>query len=66
MPQKQISRKKRVSRKNSNTKNTWEKFLNKKDSRDLLKKAWTTASPQKVYASTVRRLHKKYSSTRRS
>jgi len=57
------SRKKRRSpvRKNSNAKHTWEQFLKKKESLELLKKSWKTQSPQKVYAETIRRLHRKYS-----
>jgi len=57
--------KKRSSPKRKISNKNWEQFLNKKESRDLLKKVWTSPTPQKDYALKIRQLHKKYNSNKK-
>ena len=65
MQTKKQSNKRRSNSKKSSTKDTWERFLNKKESINLLKLAWKTPNPQKAYSSKIRSLHRKYSSVKR-
>lgn len=55
------SKGRRVVRKQSNSKGTWEKFIKNKDSRKALAKSWSAKNPQKYYKSTITKLVKKYS-----
>jgi hypothetical protein len=68
-----MSNKKRKSRtprtkrnsNNSNVKATWAQFVKSKESREVLQKAWKTPNPQKFYSASIRRLHKKYSNSKK-
>lgn len=53
-------RRRSLSRKASNSKITWEKFLNHKDSTEVLKKVWTSKDPKKYYEKTIKQLAEKY------
>ena len=46
---------------NSNNKETWNKFLKRKDSREALSKSWNSKNPIKYYKNTIGKLAKKYS-----
>jgi len=52
---------KRTKKNKSNTKITWEKFLQNSDSRKALKKSWSSKNPEKYYKNTIDKLAKKYS-----
>ena len=61
---KSVKKKKRNSKRNkklSNSKMTWEKFLKNKESRNALKRSWSSKNPQKYYKSTRQTFAKKYS-----
>ena len=46
----------------STSKKLWEKILNNEKSKDILKKSWSSKSPQKEYAQKVRELISKHTS----
>ena len=54
-------KKRTKSKRKSNSKTTWEKFLKNKDSRKALTRSWSSKNPQKYYKSTIVKLAKKYS-----
>lgn len=58
---KRTGKKKISSRKKSNSKLTWEQFLKNKESRNALKKSWSSKNPEKYYKNTIQKLAKKYS-----
>ena len=60
-PGKKKSKRQNRKKIKSNSKSTWEKFLNNKDSRNALSKSWTSKNPQRYYDTTIKRLAKKYS-----
>lgn len=55
-------KKPRQKRQNSNTKQTWEKFLRNKDSVKALKESWKAKDPEKHYRNTLSKLARKFSS----
>jgi len=58
---KRNSKGKRVVKKQSNSKGTWETLITNQSSRDALSKSWSAKNPQKYYKSTITKLVKKYS-----
>lgn len=58
MPKKKSTRK---TKRKSSIKKTWEKFVQRSDSRSLLKDVWKADHPNKDYHQKLVSLHKKYS-----
>ena len=48
----------------SPTKQTWEKFLQNKESKKILQEAWEHKNPEKHFGQAVKKLHRKYSKSK--